>query len=184
LLQPPWFVRGPRAAAAIAGAAAHLPFSVWYHACLSRRALEDAIENWPRRLDQSFIHLMCVAQSWALSTSAAFAWFCTLANAYFAFRLCFQCPGALERMVNIGIGVFLFGLAGLARGDVEEFLKAACWFTVGISAMVCRLGGWGHSIMHFCLGGLSYYILVSASKIASPEWSEFGAPGAEAAAGD
>lgn len=171
---PGWFTRGPRTVLLLTGLLLHLPFSVMYHMSLSLRALEDAVDNLPRRLDQGFIHICCVTTAWALSQNLTYALLCTLANLYFMFRLWFRSPSTVERMINIGIGTFLYGIAGLMHGHLREFLCGTTWFVFGTVAMLVRLGGWGHSAMHVCLGGLTYYILVSVCRLQLDELKQPG----------
>lgn len=153
---------GWRAGIVFLGMVLHLPFSVYYHAALSQRALRDAVDNVPRRLDQSFVHFASILISWAASDSPWYAMLCTLANMYFISRLWVE-KGAdkVERMLNVGIGTLLYGLGGLFRGDYYNFVCGALCFLAGAAAMFAHLGGWGHSIMHVCLAGLIYHVLMS-----------------------
>eukprot|EP00930_Biecheleria_cincta_P101920 TRINITY_DN93568_c0_g1_i1.p1 TRINITY_DN93568_c0_g1~~TRINITY_DN93568_c0_g1_i1.p1 ORF type:complete len:231 (+),score=16.99 TRINITY_DN93568_c0_g1_i1:23-694(+) len=143
----------------------HLPFSVYYHAALARRALDDAIDNSPRRLDQTFVHVASILISWAVSSSPSYATFCSMINIYFISRLWVENEaGKLERMLNVGLGTLFYGLGGLFRGDYYNFVCGLSYFLGGAAVMFAHLGGWGHSIMHLCLGGLMYHVMISAGE--------------------
>eukprot|EP00928_Gymnodinium_smaydae_P079043 TRINITY_DN63063_c0_g1_i1.p1 TRINITY_DN63063_c0_g1~~TRINITY_DN63063_c0_g1_i1.p1 ORF type:complete len:216 (+),score=14.02 TRINITY_DN63063_c0_g1_i1:76-723(+) len=162
---PEGYSHTPRTVGIILGCLLHLPFSVAYHVLLARRELADAIDNTPRRLDQIFIHIASIIFTWSLSTNFPYSILCTFLNLYFIFRLWCRCPDVLERMANVCLSVFAYGLTGLWRGDYWNFFGGALSFSVGGCAMILRFGGWGHSIMHLCLGGLTYHCLVAASEI-------------------
>jgi len=158
--------RSPRTAAISLAILIHLPFSVNYHVLLAQRRLKDAIDCTPRRLDQTFIFLASMVFTGVFTFSILFTLTGCLLNAYFISRTWAQ-PGAdvIERMVNVGLAVLWYGLGGLAWGDYVNFVCGCLWFITGAAAMVQRFGGWGHSIMHVCLGGLVYHCFVSASNL-------------------
>jgi hypothetical protein len=164
---PPWpDFWNWRTAIVVLAITVHLPFSFSYHILLSQRMLHDAICNVPRKLDQSCIHLACALCAWALSTSTTYTSACTLMNVYFMYRLwAANGAGTMERMVNIGLATLAYGLPGLYRQDYFNFCCGVACFCVGASAMVARLGGWGHCIMHLALGGMMHYVLMSAAGL-------------------
>jgi len=165
-LQPPsasfW---GPRTMVLTFAILLHVPFSTIYHLLLACRSLHDAVDNLPRRLDQMFVHVASVMITWAVSTNNAYTGVSLLANFFFIMRLWVKGSSAFERMINIGIGTLIYGLAGLFRGDIWNFTCGTSWFLTGAVAMELRLRGWGHSIMHVCLGGLMYHCMLSAGQI-------------------
>mmetsp|Transcript_123725 Transcript_123725/g.240716 ORF Transcript_123725/g.240716 Transcript_123725/m.240716 type:complete len:222 (+) Transcript_123725:56-721(+) len=168
-------LRGTRTAAMSLALLIHLPFSCSYHLLLAQRELKDAIDCTPRRLDHTFIFLTSMVFTGALTSSILYTLVGFLLNAYFISRIWAKPEaGVIERMVNVGLAVFLCpGLNALARGDYRNLICGCLWFITGAAAMVQRLGGWGHSIMHVCLGGLTYHCLVSASELqkSEPPWT-------------
>jgi len=151
----------------VVGLAIHLPFSCAYHLLLARRALHDAVDNVPRRLDQSFIHVAVMFIVNGTSSSFMYAGVASLLNLYF---LCRLWPlggdaGWTERLVNVGVGVLSYGLPGLVQQEYRLFLVGVTYFLVGAAAMMLRLGGWGRGIMHICLGGLAYQTLSFVGKL-------------------
>jgi len=157
--------RGPRTALIMAGVALHLPASVLYHTLLALRALPDAVDNVPRKVDQSFIHVSCVASVWGLSTDFAYAASCTALNVYFVARLWSPTNTLSERMLNIGIGTLFYGLPSLMHGFYVDFALGSSCFIFGVAAMVIHFGGWGHGLMHVCLGGLAYFCSLYAARL-------------------
>eukprot|EP00429_Kryptoperidinium_foliaceum_P049693 CAMPEP_0176103124 /NCGR_PEP_ID=MMETSP0120_2-20121206/51735_1 /TAXON_ID=160619 /ORGANISM="Kryptoperidinium foliaceum, Strain CCMP 1326" /LENGTH=197 /DNA_ID=CAMNT_0017437203 /DNA_START=66 /DNA_END=659 /DNA_ORIENTATION=- len=157
--------QGPRTALILVGIMLHLPFSVAYHLLLARRSLRDAVANTPRKLDQSFIHVMSILATWALSPSTSYAVLSTTMNVYFVARLWSKRNTLTERMCNIGLGTLLYGLAAVMGGYYIDFALGALWFVSGAVAMDVGFGGWGHSIMHLCMGGLAYHCMICASNI-------------------
>merc|ERR1712217_673650 len=98
--------------------------------------------------------------------SFAYSHICAAINLYFIHRLwAARQPGEIEPMVNIGLGNLLYALGGLARGDVWDFCCGTLYFFAGAIFMVARVGGWGHSLMHICLGGQAHHILNSACNL-------------------
>eukprot|EP00913_Durusdinium_trenchii_P033835 g31673.t1 len=98
----------------------HLPFSFRYHCLLAQRKLKDAVDNTARRLDQSFIHVTCMATFVALSNNEVYVCCAVILNLYFIARLWAPDASLLERMGNIGCGVVLYGLPPLCRGAVRH----------------------------------------------------------------
>merc|ERR1719329_416247 len=95
-----------------------------------------------------------------------YALLCAAINVYFISRIwAVEEAGTIERMVNVGVATLLYGLPGLYRGEVEGFLYGVFFFILGAIAMYLRLRGWGHSIMHLCLGGLTHQVVVSVSGL-------------------
>eukprot|EP00928_Gymnodinium_smaydae_P053547 TRINITY_DN37516_c0_g1_i1.p1 TRINITY_DN37516_c0_g1~~TRINITY_DN37516_c0_g1_i1.p1 ORF type:complete len:240 (+),score=22.18 TRINITY_DN37516_c0_g1_i1:69-788(+) len=163
--RPEDFTRSIRTAGIFLAVVIHLPFSVAYYILLARRKLHDAIDNTPRKLDQTSIHVAWIITTWSLTINAVYSTLCTLLNFYFIFRLWCRCPGALERMANISVGALGFCITLLLRGDSWNFLWASLSFSVGGCATLLRLGGWGRSITHLSMGGLVYHCILSASKM-------------------
>eukprot|EP00441_Pelagodinium_beii_P011171 CAMPEP_0197688330 /NCGR_PEP_ID=MMETSP1338-20131121/105265_1 /TAXON_ID=43686 ORGANISM="Pelagodinium beii, Strain RCC1491" /NCGR_SAMPLE_ID=MMETSP1338 /ASSEMBLY_ACC=CAM_ASM_000754 /LENGTH=145 /DNA_ID=CAMNT_0043270523 /DNA_START=285 /DNA_END=722 /DNA_ORIENTATION=- len=131
-----------------------------YHFQLSWRLLEDAVDCVPRKLDQTFIHLSCIGTSIGMTTDIIWSAVCCLLNIYFISRLWAKKEAQmLERMINIGVGVLMYGIPVLARGDVWHFVGGALFFATCPVVMVLRLGGWGHSVMHLMLGGITYNVM-------------------------
>jgi len=157
--------RGPRTALILLGTAFHMPMSFLYHSLLAMRALPDAVDNVPRKLDQTFIHLTCVMTLWALSTSYVYIALGTALNVFFAARLWSPTSTLAERMINIGAGVWLYSWPVLLRGFHVEYAVGAAWLFTGAGAMVLRCGGWGHGIMHVCTGGLAYHFSLCAGYL-------------------
>lgn len=145
----------------------HFPFSCAYHLLLAQRALHDAIDNIPRRLDQSFVHVACVLIVNATSSNLTYAGAASLVNLYFLCRLWPLGGGAgwVERMVNIGVGTLSYGLPGLFLQEYRLFLVGVAYFLAGAAAMFLRLGGWGHGILHICLGGLFYEVFMFVDRL-------------------
>eukprot|EP00439_Symbiodinium_sp_Y106_P022142 s1108_g2.t1 len=130
----------------------HLPFSCAYHLLLATRSLRHSTDCTARRLDQTFIHVTCLATGCALSASEVFTAFCVMLNLYFIGRLWApKDAGVSERMANIGLG------------------SGAFFFAVGAILMYKRVGGWGHSLMHIFSAGLSYHFMILASLVPEEE---------------
>eukprot|EP00931_Biecheleriopsis_adriatica_P102663 TRINITY_DN77603_c0_g1_i1.p1 TRINITY_DN77603_c0_g1~~TRINITY_DN77603_c0_g1_i1.p1 ORF type:complete len:220 (-),score=22.72 TRINITY_DN77603_c0_g1_i1:39-698(-) len=144
----------------------HLPFSINYHLCLAKRTLPHAIDNTPRRLDQTFIHVACCFMTFALSDSTLYALACTAVNLYFISRLwAKRDAGLVERMVNIGVGVAQYIMGCLLRGDYWNFFFIGLYFLLAGGAMFWNFQGWGHSVFHILLGGMAYHALDSTSRM-------------------
>ena len=147
----------------------HLPFSCSYHLLLAKRMLKDAVDNSARRLDQSFIHLTCLITAIALSEDDVYAAVCVILNMYFISRLWAKNDaGLMERMGNIGLGVLLYALPPLLRGDYVNVVCGGFWFLLGAVMMYLRFGGWGHCLLHVLSGGLCYHAMLATTVISSP----------------
>ncbi|CAJ1377169.1 unnamed protein product [Effrenium voratum] len=142
----------------------HLPFSMAFHLLLAQRKLQHSSNNTARRLDQTFIHVTCMASAAALSTSEVYCSLCILLNMYFISRLwAFRDAGVTERMANIGMAVLLYWVPPLLRGDFQNTACGVGYFVLGALCMHFRLGGWGHSLLHILSGGLCYHILAAGA---------------------
>jgi len=141
-----------------------------YHFQLAWRVLKHAVDCNPRRLDQTFIHLASLGAGIGLSTDITWSAVCCLFNIYFICRLWTRKEAqVIERMVNIGIAVLLYGISVLARGDAWHFVGGAAFFLSGAAAMLLRFGGWGHCVMHIMLGGLVYNVMRAAEVMTSSQ---------------
>jgi len=148
----------------------HLPVSMSYHFQLAWRVLKHSVDCNPRRLDQTFVHLASIGTSIGLSTDITWSAVCCLFNIYFIRRLWTKKEAqVLERMVNIGIAVLLYGIPVLARGDIWHFVGGASFFLSGAVAMLLRFGGWGHTVMHIMLGGIYYNVMRAAEVMQSSQ---------------
>mmetsp|Transcript_127764 Transcript_127764/g.255172 ORF Transcript_127764/g.255172 Transcript_127764/m.255172 type:complete len:193 (+) Transcript_127764:200-778(+) len=145
----------------------HLPFSFIYHVLLAMRALRDAVDNLPRKLDQTIIHVVCILAAFALTNTIWYGVLCWATNSFFIFRLFRkdEARNATGRMLNVGCGVGLYCLTMFIRGD---FINAICgwvYFCAGGSLFYLKLGGWGYSLSHVCFAGLAWHVMYSAGAL-------------------
>jgi len=154
---------------------AHVPFSVFYHL---RVALSGAgvwplactIDNTPRRLDQTGIHLVGAVAAYALSGgSVAYSLAVAAFNA-FAIRLQWQKQvEPLRNQRNVGISVVLYVTPMIWRRDWANIAKALTW---GLPGAYCfakyPLGGYSHAIFHVLTGGVLQALVASTQLFVAP----------------
>ena len=92
------------------GTLCHLPFSFGYHMLCAANAFEDRIDCAARRLDQTFIHVACVAYSYGTSGIGLYAAGSGIVNAWYIAKLWMQGPhdNAFERRTNVLVGTLLY----------------------------------------------------------------------------
>lgn len=153
-----------------AGTFLHLPFSFTYHCLCALRAFPDPVNCTWRRLDQSFIHVVCIFYSYALSGSELYGLGNALLNSWYVIRLWISGShdNAFERRSNIAMAVMMYTLPMLFRGDLINYIAAVpgCW---GVSAALFAgnkwFGGWGHTVSHVGMLGYQFFLLRSASHV-------------------
>ena len=153
----------------VAGTFSHLPFSFTYHSVCAINIYSDNVNCIWRKLDQTFIHIVSMFYSYALSGDELYGIGNVVLNSWYIVRL--WIPGnhdnCFERRSNIAMSVIMYTLPMLFRGDYINYIAASmCW---GISAVLFignkLLNGWGHSLFHICMLIAQYFLLKSAVSV-------------------
>eukprot|EP00405_Crypthecodinium_cohnii_P037804 CAMPEP_0206540078 /NCGR_PEP_ID=MMETSP0325_2-20121206/8784_1 /ASSEMBLY_ACC=CAM_ASM_000347 /TAXON_ID=2866 /ORGANISM="Crypthecodinium cohnii, Strain Seligo" /LENGTH=234 /DNA_ID=CAMNT_0054037719 /DNA_START=227 /DNA_END=931 /DNA_ORIENTATION=+ len=155
--------------AVVLGMALHLPFSVAYHiaeAAKSSGRIEDA--TVPRCLDQSFVHICCLINTWAIGRS--FTYFLLLGiplNLYSIAALWLYAHSEPRhyRFLRMGFAVFFYLLPLLLwRGQqLTWFISGSLFLMCGaLFALDSVMAGWGHCLMHLSLVPFLYTVVSSA----------------------
>jgi len=156
----------------IIGSAVHSPLSMYYH---MRVALSGAglyplrcpIDNTPRRLDQTGIHVLHCFAALALSGGCvAYTLAATLFNMS-CIRLQWQQEVVPKRnQRNVFISSFLYLLPMVWRCDWTNLARYFTWAIPGVYCFVkYPLGGYSHAIFHVLLGGVLQALVSSTQSI-------------------
>lgn len=155
--------------------ALHMPFSVYYHlrVALSHAGkwpLPCTIDNTPRRLDQTGIHLAHATAAVALSGGQiAFALAALAFNAAAVAQQWRREVAPLRNQRNIGLSVLLCVLPMIWRGDWADLSAAVAWGLPGVLLFsFYPFGGYSHAIFHVLMGGYSQALVMSTQRLAEP----------------
>lgn len=153
----------------------HAPISVYYHlrvalSGVGRWPLGCAIDNTPRRLDQTGIHLVSSVVAYALSGgSVAYSMAAAAFNA-FAIRLQWL-PEVqpLRNQRNVAISTALYMLPMIWRRDWTNLAKALTWgLPAAYSFAKYPFGGYSHAIFHVLTGGVMQALVASTQSFVDP----------------
>jgi hypothetical protein len=153
----------------------HLSASFSYHMLCAIDYFDCVIDNSLRKLDQSMVHVCCVAIAYALSKDALYCVASATMNGWFIFKQWSLGPHdiAFERRTNIALSIFISLLPALVRGDYKNYFAAlssfvAAAFAFQMNHLFC---GWGHSIQHLFYFPYIHFI-IEASKFTLPQACE------------
>lgn len=143
----------------------HMPISFTYHMMCGLSLFTDKIDNWMRKLDQSFIHVCCITSSYALSNSIIYGFVSLIINLSCIHKL--WIPGihdiSINRRINIVTCIYFYLFPIIMYGNYVNYFKSSMYFIFAAASLHFndKLYGWGHSIQHLLYTPYAHHIIMS-----------------------
>ena len=143
----------------------HLIPSFSYHMHVAFGKVQDRVYNPHRRLDQTFIHVTCIAYGWALSCSTRYAVLLLIPYHFVCIALLWM---EIERyrVLRIVLGILSHSCPLLVHGNANAFLLI--WFFTAVGGAFFFMGGWGHTMFHIAMAPAGVVIQLEACRCVDP----------------